>query len=855
MSIRALIIGSDRDYCYILKEFLALRDLYVTVVLNYKEGMDRLFYEKPDLAIIEATGGEPIESHLEALKSSDEYEIADFNDGGRIKPGTKNVLVFDDKTQINSLLDFLRRGYTDRPSEQAPDSENEGSLGSKFYPSLLLDIHNKKKSGILSISSNTRFLIYFINGNPVFAEGGDIDTAIGRILLDSGKINEETYEKAVDLATKNKQKFGQILFEMGITSPHELSSFLEFQIQEKITKGFYCINGRYAFKSGDEFVDRIVSYRIDLSKVIYEGVKRYIDADRLEEINPVIVADPKLRSDINGLGLKPKELRFVQLLKEKSTVKEVLAGSRLDKTEALKLLFFLSLYKLVDITGISPDMFGRDSIEKLIRENETAAIGNVSPDITADFENLFGELKDPESGPETGGSPGSGDKDPDFNIHSGEEEIPYEPEPEIEIMAEGRSQFGPSSGMDEEDMMTETSTDALLPNARRDERSEPVFYAAGPEEETALRPAAGGESSEDEIGLELNPVTAEPDHSKGAEHPFAWSQEESAPYNNGSPEPESGPSADTPGIARENTITDQINSLFQPYVVEGEDQGDDPDNYPAGNEVEFMPPGQPSNAAFEWDEANASTGKSHSDEFSERVIEFLETIEQKDHYEILGVSRDASTEEIRDAYYKLVKCYHPDVNPNADHDMRVKAEEIFNKITTAYEALSETDKRQQYDSHEELSVLKSQAKYIYEAEMTFKKGITMLVQRDYAEAEKKFREAVGMNPDEAAYSGALAWARFLAAEDKSAVLEEVRNSLEIALKMNDKIPENYYYLGSLYKYNNDLRKAERYFEEAIELAPDYIEAKREIRLIKNRKTTAKNDKKIEKNFWSSLFKK
>ncbi len=854
MSIRALIIGSDRDYCYILKEFLALRDLYVTVVLNYKEGMDRLFYEKPDLAIIEATGGEPIESHLETLKSSDEYEIADFNDGGRIKPGTKNVLVFDDKTQINSLLDFLRRGYTDRPSEQAADSENEGSLGSKFYPSLLVDIYNKKKSGILSIFSNTRFLIYFINGNPVFAEGGDIDTAIGRILLDSGKINEETYEKAVDLATKNKQKFGQILFEMGITSPHELNSFLEFQIQEKITKGFHCINGRYAFKSGDEFVDRIVSYHIDLSKVIYEGVKRYIDADRLEEINPVIVVGPKLRSDINGLGLKPKELRFVQLLKEKSTVKEVLAGSRLDKTEALKLLFFLSLYKLLDITGISPDMFGRDSIEKLIRESETAVIGNVSPDITADFENLFGELKDPESGPETGDRPGNGDNDPDFNIHSGEEEIPHEPEPEIEIMAEGRSQSGPSSGMDEEDMMTETSTDALLPDARGDERSEPAFYAAGPEEETALHPPAAGESPEDEIGLELNPVSAEPDHSKGTD-PFAWSREESALYNNGSPEPESGLSADTPGIARENTITDQINSLFQPYVDEGEDQGDDPDNYPAGNEVEFMPPGEPSNAAFEWDEATPSAGKSHADEFSARVTEFLETIEQKDHYEILGVSRDASTEEIRDAYYKLVKCYHPDVNPNADHDMRVKAEEIFNKITTAYEALSETDKRQQYDSHEELSVLKSQAKYIYEAEMTFKKGITMLVQRDYAEAEKKFREAVGMNPDEAAYSGALAWARFLAAEDKSAVLEEVRNSLEIALKMNDKIPENYYYLGSLYKFNNDLRKAERYFEKAIELAPDYIEAKREIRLIKNRKTTAKNDKKIEKNFWSSLFKK
>ena len=848
MSKRALIIGSDKDYCYILKEFLTLRDLYVTVVLNYKDGIDRLLYEKPDLTVIEITGREPIENHIEALKSSNEFEIVDFNSGQRIRSGTRAVLVFDDTSQINSLFDFLRDSYASQNTEGSTDSEDEGSLGSTFYPSLLVDIYNKKKSGILSISSNTRLLIYFINGNPVFAEGGDIDTVIGKILLDSGKINEETYEKAVDIATKNKQKFGQILFEMGITSPHELNSFLEFQIQEKILKGFYYINGKYVFKSGDEFADRIVSYHINLSKVIYEGVKRYVDVERLEEINPVVVADPKIKGDINSLGLKPKELRFVQLLKEKSAVKEVLEGSRLDKAATLKLLYFLSLFKLINITGISPDEFGRDSIEKLIREKEIASIGNVDPDVTADFEDMFRELKDPESDSGTGSGSGNGKEGPDFHAYSDKEEITHEPEPEREIITEGYNPLEPSPGINEEGKITETSGEALEPHARGEDRSEPIFYVADTEEEV--------ESSDYEIELGLSPKPGEPDSANGAEHLFAGSEKGSGQYDNGSPEPESGPGIDSPGSAvPENTITDEISGLFQPYNDEIKERGDGPGNEPDGSEAEFILAVEPSNSAFAWDKGNDSTEKSHSDEFNERVTEFLVTIEQKDHYEILGVSQDASTEEIRDAYYKLVKCYHPDVNPNADHDIRVKAEEIFTKITNTYETLSEADKRQQYDSHEELSVLKSQAKYIYEAEMTFKKGITMLIQRDYTEAEKKFREAVGMNPDEAAYSGALAWARFLAAENKKAVLEEVKSSLEIALKMNDKIPENYYYLGSVYKYFNDLKKAERYFEKAIELDPDYIEAKREIRLINTRKTSAKNDKKIEKNFWSSLFKK
>ncbi len=55
----------------------------------------------------------------------------------------------------------------------------------------------------------------------------------------------------------------------------------------------------------------------------------------------------------------------------------------------------------------------------------------------------------------------------------------------------------------------------------------------------------------------------------------------------------------------------------------------------------------------------------------------------------------------------------------------------------------------------------------------------------------------------------------------------------------------------------DLRKAEINFSKAVEHDPDYIEAKRELRIIKNRKTERKNAKnlKTEKRFWSSLFKK
>lgn len=110
----------------------------------------------------------------------------------------------------------------------------------------------------------------------------------------------------------------------------------------------------------------------------------------------------------------------------------------------------------------------------------------------------------------------------------------------------------------------------------------------------------------------------------------------------------------------------------------------------------------------------------------------------KDYYKVLGVSADAGEDEIKAAYRKLAKKYHPDSHPGDK-----TCEEKFQEINEAYSVLSDADKRKKYD--EEVQTRSSTRTYRQEEKQ--KKQEKHCSEVDFENIHRNFAQFFGFHPE------------------------------------------------------------------------------------------------------------
>jgi curved DNA-binding protein CbpA len=203
----------------------------------------------------------------------------------------------------------------------------------------------------------------------------------------------------------------------------------------------------------------------------------------------------------------------------------------------------------------------------------------------------------------------------------------------------------------------------------------------------------------------------------------------------------------------------------------------------------------------------------------EDVNELYEKVHAKqvDFYDLFEVKPSAGIKEIKDRYFDYSKKYHPDrINAAPDSTVMMKANEVFAEINKAFETLSNEDKKRDYDARkfrqgspqdsEQVSPGKK-AKDLYLKANVFYKN------KKYFEAASLMEEAVKIENNRANYYLLLG----LSQAKLPAFIRRAENSLKKAAELEPWNADPIFALGELYRSENLVKKAEEYYQKALDI--------------------------------------
>lgn len=192
-------------------------------------------------------------------------------------------------------------------------------------------------------------------------------------------------------------------------------------------------------------------------------------------------------------------------------------------------------------------------------------------------------------------------------------------------------------------------------------------------------------------------------------------------------------------------------------------------------------------------------------------------VDSQDHYSVLQVSPQATPADIKTAFRRLVRQYHPDLNPN-----NPRAAEVFQKICTAYEVLSNRDQRVIYDHNDGPQspfVEEPGSVVLQDAQQYFMQGVQKANRRNYATAIADFTQAIHLDKRYLeAYMGRCQ-ARFALGHNR-----EVLQDCDHILSIQPQSAQAFFFRGrSCYRLGHLDLSIESY-SQAIALEKDYAQA-------------------------------
>jgi curved DNA-binding protein CbpA len=203
----------------------------------------------------------------------------------------------------------------------------------------------------------------------------------------------------------------------------------------------------------------------------------------------------------------------------------------------------------------------------------------------------------------------------------------------------------------------------------------------------------------------------------------------------------------------------------------------------------------------------------------EQIRESYRKMDAQNYYELLGVPMHATREEIKRAYYRLAKAYHPDRHFEASmQEVKKELEALFAKIKEAYDILNSDPKRASYN--ESLSKPRRRSepepfRVEKQAEGSFQEGREAYEAKDYKRAVELFETAARLVPENHLYFGYLGKALLHFPER----IRRAEMALRQALMLNPNEVDYYTELARIYEGQGLIRRAIREYEEGLKRDP------------------------------------
>lgn len=257
----------------------------------------------------------------------------------------------------------------------------------------------------------------------------------------------------------------------------------------------------------------------------------------------------------------------------------------------------------------------------------------------------------------------------------------------------------------------------------------------------------------------------------------------------------------------------------------------------AAAETPAPPPAEPVAPPLRPEELEAQKAL---EERRQEVLEAFEGLKTRNHFEVLEIPRASNEVQVKEAYFKLARRFHPDTHHDAHlADLHDKIEAIFIRLGEAYEVLRDRNRRASYESdlaarapRPPLSVAANPGAAAnpeletHVAEESVKRAERYLLEEKYWDAIQLLEPAIGALSGKSKVRARLALAR--AYLKNPHWLKRAEEVLQAITREDGRSAEAFFLLGLLYKQGGLRSRAASMFRKALELKPDHEQAAAEL---------------------------